>query len=98
MSKFLEKNKSNLEELNKIIDDNFDNIRRIITSTEIFCFLLDGGLINPVANDTIGKYKNITIISDPYYLSKEINFVFKDKGIILDVPCVCGIYSDEKHP
>lgn len=96
-NKFLIKNKENIEKLNQFIDDNKDNISRMITSPELFSSLKELPDTELTVHDNTIKYKNKFVMMDVYFPAKSINFIFKDKRIDFDLPCICGYYSDESH-
>ena len=96
MNKFIDKNKESIEKLDSYIEVNKDNIRRIITSTELFEYLKI--IINEEDNDMdCIKYKGILTVKDSYYPSNKVGFIMKDTEIEFDVPCVCGYYKGEGH-
>ena len=99
MEKFIEKNKESLERLNTFIANEKKNIRLIITSIEVYAYLEKMADSEPLYNDTSIKYKGVRIISEVYYPPKKLTFVMKGMNEIdLNIPCMCGIYSDEKDP
>ena len=90
--KFLEKNKENFDKLNLFIDENKNNISKIIASAEIAPYLsLSEFCEVDENNNEFMKYKGIMVIVDVYMPAKIINFVFKDKGFKFNVPCICGV-------
>ena len=46
------------------------------------------------------KEYGIRILIDPYQPVSRVNFLYRKdpNNVYFDIPCVCGIYSDEKHP
>src|SRR3989304_5269397 len=97
MNKFLEKNKTKIDELNSFIDNNFDNISQILVSCEMYeCLksLIDFECITEYRI----RYKKIRVVKMPYYPAHILNFTFKDKMLKFELPCVCGIWKDEHHP
>ena len=96
IEKFTEKNKENITKVDNLIEMYGDTIRKIITSTELFYFLL--GYTNQ--EETVeGRmiYKGKQIIKDPYYPSHKIGFIMRNNEIDFDVPCLCGYYKGEGH-
>ncbi len=103
MIKFKEKNKENIDKLNKYIDDNREDIRMIIVSPELFCAFKDYYECTDYQEksefmEEHMKYKGIRMVRDVYSPTKRIYFVRKSESIDFNVPCICGIYNNEIHP
>ena len=95
--KFDIRNEDNMKALNKFIDDN--EISLIVASSPLFYWLEFFSDDPEMSVDgEIFRYRGIKVIYDCYFSSKSFGFVKKEDNIKFDVPCVCGIYSDEKHP
>ena len=97
MEKFLEKNKESLEKLNKFIDDNSGDIRKIVMSPD----LLEWIKVLPDCNVLLTnhfRYKNINIMIDEYAPANRLYFIRKSEAIDFKIPCICGLFSDEQHP
>lgn len=97
--KFLAKNSENINMLNSYIDSNRDNIDSIIISFELFehlKLLKNCSRFDDNSNTLI--YHDIRVFMNPWTLTKRIKFVMKSNFIDFNLPCVCGIYPDEKHP
>lgn len=99
--KFIEKNKENIEQLNKFIDD----ILCIVAEIGLVYFLLNlPDAENIVENNyepletRVIKYKKKLLYSNMFYLPGRISFIRKSECIDFCVPCIGGIYCDEKHP
>jgi hypothetical protein len=96
MEKLLLKNVDAINKLNQYIDNNINNISMILASPEtgeLLKHLDDCDIIS----DNIIKYKGISVKIMEYFSSRNINFVLKDTVIKFDLPCICGLYSDEQH-
>jgi len=103
MEKFVFKNKENIEKLDKYIDEHRDDIRMMIVSPEIFYSFLEYYETSDYREKTDlmeeqMKYRGVRMVRDDYSPAKRIYFVRKSESIDFNVPCVCGIYSDEPHP
>jgi hypothetical protein len=108
MVKFNQKNKENFKKLNNYIDNESKDIRLIIASTEMFEYLMaseHAEVVNLLIDgefdyDGISslKYKGKRVIRDIWSPAGSIYFVLKSSAITFNVPCICGIYKDEKHP
>ena len=97
MEKFIERNQENLEKLDKFIDDNSGDIGQIVMSPE----LLEGIKMLPDYDEifiSISRYKKIKIKVDPYAPAQRLYFIRKSEAIDFNIPCICGLYSDEQHP
>ncbi len=97
LKKFAEKNKDKINEMLQYIEDNKTNIRLIIASSELFYYLTSIEGFNEL-NDEMLKYGKIRILRDSYHVTNIVSFVMKSNHIRFDVPCICGIFSDERHP
>jgi hypothetical protein len=100
--KFLDKNKEEIIKLDKFIDENKDNISLIIISFELFCYYFKNSdkfklINNENFSDFLGLYKDVRVLGSMYHSTENIGFVMINDYIKLNVPCVCGIYSDEDH-
>jgi len=102
--KFHEKNKENIEKLNKYIDEHRKDIRMIIVSPEMFYVFKD--YYESDCSDYQEKsefqaehmkYMGVRVVRDDYSPGKRIYFLRKSESIDFNLPCVCGIYSDESH-
>ena len=97
--KFLAKNSENIAKLNAYIDANKDDLYLIITSPEMFEWLkiIENGIMTD--NVIMIIYRGIRVLNNPYNSTKRLTFVKKSSDYIdFNLPCVCGIYPDEKHP
>lgn len=103
--KFVEKNKENIDKLNKYIDENKEDIRMMIVSPEMFYAFKD--YYESDCTDYREKsefqveqlkYKGIRMVRDDYSSARRLYFVLKYESIDFNLPCVCGIYPDEAHP
>lgn len=94
--KFIKRNTSNFQKFQKYVFNNSNNIFRIVVSPEMFEYLKYFSSIEKI-NDNMLKYNNIPIIIESYAQTDAIYFILKDNKIIFDLPCICGIYKDEKH-
>jgi hypothetical protein len=103
--KFIKRNQEHFDKLVKLVDEHGDNIRCLIISSEMSAL---GELFEEFNFDYKEPYdlafgeingKKLVILVNPYAPASLIQVVFKgDNEISFDIPCVCGIYSDEKHP
>lgn len=103
--KFQEKNKENIEKLNKYIDEHREDIRMIIVSPEMLYTFKDYYESDCTDYQEKSefqaehmKYKGVRIVRDDYSPAKRIYFLRKSESIDFNLPCICGIYSDEIHP
>ena len=95
--KFKLKNIKNIDTLNDYIDNNTDNIQAILASPEMYEWLKEFKECDIISENII-HYKGKLVHRMYYFLANKLNFVFKDSYIKFDLPCICGIYGDEKHP
>jgi hypothetical protein len=88
IEKFNEKNRESLEEMENII--SMSKVKYIGISTELDVYL--GKKKLPIDGE---------IHINPYMPSSRM-YIFLDSGkvypIDFTIPCICGIYPDEKHP
>jgi len=97
IKKFFDKNVKALNELDNLISDGND-IRKIIISIELNVYL-ETLPDYEVVHEELTRYKMRHIIVDPYSPAGTVRIVRKDcESVKFEVPCVCGIYKDEKHP
>jgi hypothetical protein len=98
--KDLDKNQIHIDELNKFIDENKENIDRVFVNSYVRRNIL--AQINTCTDKDFNhrrfKYKGITFIEDIYQRNDSVYFVMKENVLKFNPPCVCGIYSDEVHP
>jgi hypothetical protein len=94
--KFLKKNEKNIIKLNSFIDLNKNDIELMIVSVEMFLYLQLFDKCETIS-DTLILYDGVRVFSLPYASSNRVNLIKKSDTISFDVPCVCGIYSDEPH-
>jgi len=101
MNKFLLKNEKNFDDLNKYIDDHYNDIRIIITSPELFQYFKecysDENDVKKTFNSEFLMYRGKRMIVDDYCPAPKIYFLRKSNSINFNLPCICGIYSDEEH-
>jgi hypothetical protein len=96
MTKFEEKNKENINKLDKFIAENEDDILKIRISPELRAFFEEHyGLKEKFENQY--ELRKIRITVDNYQPPKRIYFIRKSECIDFNLPCICGIYSDESH-
>ncbi len=94
MTKFEEKNKENIEKLDKFITDNEDDILKIRISPELREFFEEHYNIKE-AYENQYKLRNIRIYIDNYAPPKRIYFIRKSESIDFNLPCIGGFYHDE---
>jgi hypothetical protein len=97
MTKFEEKNKENIDKLDKFITENEDDILKIRISPELSIFFEEHYGIKEVFKNQY-KLRNIRIDVDNYQPAQKIYFIRKSETINFNMPCICGIYKDEPHP
>jgi len=90
INKFREKNEDVFKEFDYFMGHG---IEYIVISTELENY---AGLLY------YEKYKGVPIIVNPYFPSGRMDLISnKTMGLFstlrFDVPCVCGVYSDEDH-
>jgi hypothetical protein len=103
--KFIEKNKENIDKLNKYINEHREDIRMILVSPEmLYAFkdyyesdCTDYKEKSEFMEEHL-KYKGVRMVRDCYSPAKRIYFVRKSESVDFNIPCICGIYSDEIHP
>lgn len=93
---FIKRNISNFKNFQKYVFNNSNNIFRIVVSPEMFKYLKFFDFIIKI-DDNLLKYNNISIIIEPFAQTDAIYFILKDNKILFNLPCVCGLYKDEKH-
>ena len=86
--KFVIKNETNIEEMKSILHNN--KVRYIVTSIELNTML-----------DGMNIVSKLTKLINPYMPANQVDIII-DGNIVhtvrFDIPCICGIYDDEKHP
>lgn len=97
MDKFLYKNKESFVKMDAYIEMNRDVIRRIITSVELFHYIMNANNIIDDMDMGYIKYKGITMVKDIYYPANKVGFILKNQEIEFDVPCICCYYKGEGH-
>jgi hypothetical protein len=96
MTKFYEKNKENIDRLDKFIVDNEDDILKIRISPELRMFFEEHyGLKEKFENQY--ELRKIRIYVDNYQPARRIYFIRKSESIDFNLPCIGGIYHDEPH-
>lgn len=100
IEKFKAKNKQEIEDFNKFIEENLNDIRSIIVGFELFNYIKGlEGFDKKIDYEHRGIYKKIRIIADVYAPPSVVRFLLKSTPKFeFNVPCVCGIYKDEPHP
>ena len=95
--KFLKRNKDNKKKLDLFIKNN--DVKSVVCSNPLFFWLRFYETDDEFkgSHETRFKYKNTTVLLDDFYPSTVFGFILRNNNIKFDVPCVCGIYSDEKH-
>jgi hypothetical protein len=95
MDKFEEKNKTILENLYLMLND--EDVHSVITSVELFEYFksLEGF---ELINEEFLKYNKKRIISDSYLPAYSLYPLKISQMLSFNVPCICGYYKDEKHP
>ena len=97
MTKFEEKNKENIDRLDKFIAENEADIIKIIISAELETFFIEHyKMIEGFKNHF--KLGKIRVIVDYYQPPKRVYFIRRSESIDFNIPCMCGIYSNEPHP
>ena len=94
--KFLKKNEKNIINLDSFLDSNKNDIDLIIVSVEMFLYLQLFDKCETIS-DTLILYDGIRVFSLPYASTNHVKFIKKSDNISFDLPCVCGVYSDEQH-
>jgi hypothetical protein len=94
IEKFKEKNEEALEELESVL--NISKVRYMVISPELSVYLMEG---EPKGGVWIWKEKLI-VIPNPYQRAGRLDIVMENGLYSIDfmIPCVCGIYENEKHP
>jgi frataxin-like iron-binding protein CyaY len=103
--KFIKKNREVIKELNDFIDNNKDDISTLIVSIEMFLYLLvvigdldvDSEKYESALNMKVGRYRGVKIIYNEYMPVKNVKYSLKSEGFEFNIPCICGIFSDEPH-
>jgi hypothetical protein len=104
--KFIKRNTKHMDELTSLVSEHGKNIRCLIVSSEMVhlgeYFELYPNMFEPrdihdhVFWEISGK--KLVVLINPYQPADVISVVLKDDNKVkFDVPCVCGIYSDEPH-
>ena len=100
--RWLDRNQKKLDKLEEYLDSH-DNIRISVISHELMVHMWEytdyerwGECLDP-DQDSCLIYNKCRFIADPFRPSGEIKFLGTTKQFNFEVPCVCGIYSDEPH-
>ena len=102
--KFLRRNKESFDKLNKTIDEGEGKQRVVgmLVSVEMWKYLkFQKEHCDFKENDFdrgIMKYKGVKVNYDSYLPGGAVLFMRASDVVGFEVPCMCGIYSDEKHP
>jgi hypothetical protein len=95
LDKFIEKNGGGIFKMETLLK-NYP-IRYIVISTELQDYFTESYLWT-IFKRTGNK---IPVITNYYFPSSEMNLISTEDQVYtikFDVPCLCGIYSDEEHP
>jgi hypothetical protein len=98
IDKFKAKNEANIKLLNDFVECRLSEIHLILTSPVMYEYLK---LLEDSEYDGFYetlKFHGKRVITDAYLQTHQIHFVMKANRIDFDLPCICGIYKDEKHP
>lgn len=95
MGKFEDKNKEVLTQLTLMLEDA--DVKGVITSIELYHYLSTREGFS-LLNEEYLRYNNKRIISDPYLPTYSLYPLKLSEMLSFNVPCLCGIYKDEKHP
>lgn len=94
MNKFNEKNKDNIDKLDKFIAENENDILKIRISPELKEFFEEHYNIKE-AYENQYKLRNIRVYVDVYQPAQRIYFIRKSESIDFNLPCIGGFYHDE---
>ena len=92
IDKFVEKNYDEYEEMEQVFSSPTTKIRYIVISPELDAYLKD---------DTWRK--NYSVLINPYQPPANLEMITNVSGMDLvkiikfNLPCICGVYGDEKH-
>lgn len=99
IEKFKEKNKEPYIELDNFLKVSKDNIRYIVCTMELGAYITENN--DDVLTSGMWLWNGRPMIPNPYQPPKRLDFILKDNTvhtIEFSVPCLCGIYENEKHP
>lgn len=98
IEKFKEKNVGSYMELDSLLKMKDSDIRYIVVSNELTPYLIDKV---DVVNGGSWLWNGKIMIPNPYQASGRMDFILNN-GVVytirFNMPCICGIYKDEKHP
>lgn len=89
MNTFKKTNNIEIIKMNKFISENIENIHMILISVDMVDHIKNLDKCDIRSTDSM-YYLNIPIQVLTYFPPNKINFVFKDKYIKFDIPCMCG--------
>lgn len=101
LKKFIKRNEFIIEKLNEFISLNRDNILSIYTSYAVFEWIVElekGEIVNEI--EYYFSYYGVVGFANDFCENEDIHFIMKNggKSLKFDIPCICGIYSNEPHP
>lgn len=89
MNNFKKTNYNEIIRMNKFISENIDNIHMILISVDMVDHIKKLDKCDITSTGSI-YYLDIPIQVLIYFPPNKINFVFKDKYIKFNIPCMCG--------
>ena len=93
--RFLDRNKDSITEIHKLIESN--ELRLILMTGELLEHLKLVGNLEEDWDSGLHKYNGVRVIFDSYLPLGSVYCINKEASIKFNVPCICGIYSDEPH-
>jgi len=100
VKKFKLRNEETIKKFESFIFENRDDIILICAGYGMIGWIqeITECIEEPYDIFILSKYNNLRVLPDSSVTEDNLVFVMKDNSIKFDVPCLCGIYSDEVHP
>jgi len=100
VEKFKFRNEEAIKKFESFISENRNNILLICIGYGMVGWIQEIAecIEEPYDIFVLKKYDNLKVLTDSSVIEDNLVFVMKDNSIKFDVPCLCGIFSDEVHP
>ena len=100
VEKFKFRNEEAIKKFESFISENRNNILLICIGYGMVGWIqeITECIEEPYEVFLLKKYDNLKVLADSSVIEDNLVFVMKNDSIKFDVPCLCGIFSDEVHP